>query len=164
LSGPIVILDSDFLSSFLKIDQLSLVKEFYQVEHLRVPPAVYREVSRSPLLQRLVEISWLSVEAPEASALEGLSTQLSPRRLGAGEMEAIALALERKGSFLLMNDGRARREAAQLGVQVVNIPAFLLACKISSFLDRDQIAKTVRDLQEKDWYGFSQEVLTGLME
>ena len=127
MSGSSVVLDSDFLSAFLKTDRLPLVKGFYQVEHLLVPPAVFREVSQTSLL------------------------------------EAIGLASQHPDSVLLMNDSRARREAIQRGIRVVDIPAFLLTCKLSGFLDRAQIAETVRDLQERDRYGFRADVLARLL-
>lgn len=37
-----IVLDADFLSAFLKIERMSLIREFYQVTLLYVPPAVYR--------------------------------------------------------------------------------------------------------------------------
>jgi predicted nucleic acid-binding protein len=56
-----VILDSDFLSAFLKIDRLSLVKQFYQVEVLLVPPAVYHEVSLADLMSNLGNVPWIQI-------------------------------------------------------------------------------------------------------
>lgn len=162
-SSPFVILDSDFLSSFLKIDRLDLVRAFYQVTHLLIPPAVFREVSQTRLLERLAETPWLEVAAPGSQILTRVSPQIGAHELGAGELEAIALALEHPNSLLLTSDNRARREATRSGAQVVNIPAFLLACKVSGFLDRAQIAAIVRDLEEKDRYGFRQEVLARLL-
>ncbi|HYU32277.1 MAG TPA: hypothetical protein VEW48_08945 [Thermoanaerobaculia bacterium] len=163
MSGSSVVLDSDFLSAFLKIDRLPLVRSFYQAEHLLIPPSVYREVSLTSLLQRLADIPWLRVESPEPGHLEELSQLTGFLDLGAGEREAIGLALQRPGSVLLINDNRARREALQRGVQAVGIPEFLLACKISRFLDRDQLAGAVHDLQEKDRYGFRADVLARLL-
>jgi len=84
-------------------------------------------------------------------------------RLGQGEQEAIVLALERQGAVLLTNDNQARRLAGSLGVQVVNIPAFLLACKRAGLLDREAMANLVADLREKDHYGFRQDVLNLLL-
>jgi len=58
---PTVILDADFLSAFLKVERLPLIREFYQVESLYVPPAVYREVALTDLLSRLlVDGSWVA--------------------------------------------------------------------------------------------------------
>ena len=163
MNTPRIVLDADFLSAFLKIDRLPLVKDFYRAEQLCIPPSVYREVSLTSLLQRLIGIPWLQVEAPDSVLLDELFRESRSDDLGAGERESIALARQHPGSVLLMNDNRARRQATQLGLAVVNLPAFLLACKLSRFLDREQIADTVRALQEKDRYGFRADVLAQLL-
>lgn len=103
------------------------------------------------------------MESPETQHLEELSRESGFLDLGAGEREAIALVRQLTGSVLLMNDNQARRQALHSGVQAVNIPAFLLACKLSSFLNREKIAEVIRDLQEKDRYGFRADVLTLLL-
>lgn len=164
MSGPPpVVLDTDFLSAFLKIDRLPLVKDFYRVETLLLPPSVFREVSQTSLIPKLAALPWLRVESPDLSRLEELAQQPGFQDLGAGEKEAIGLALQRPGSVLLMNDNRARREAVQRDVQVVDIPAFLLACRLSGVLDATQTAEVVRDLQQRDRYGFRADVLARLL-
>jgi hypothetical protein len=45
----------------------------------------------------------------------------------------------------------------------VNVPAFLLACKLTGLLDRPTMAQVVADLQAKDHYGFRPDVLALLM-
>jgi uncharacterized protein len=152
-----VVLDSDFLSAFLKIDRLSLVKDFYQVEELLVPPAVYREVSVTDLLPKLVSSS-LRVQLLDANRKQALGQDGDFARLGTGEQEAIVLSLGRGGAVLLMNDKQARRVASRLGVEVVNIPTFLVACKVSGFMSRDEISKLVSALEELDHYGFRKDV------
>lgn len=94
------------------------------------------------------------------NALAGLAEY---QRLGLGEQEAIALARECSPSVLLVNDNQARRVAARVGVNVVNIPAFLLACKQSQVLDRTELTAIIADLQTKDFYTFRQDVLALLM-
>lgn len=66
---PVVILDAHFLSSFLKIDQMSLIRDFYQDAKVLVPPAVYREVSQTDLVPQshgyiFIELSMESMEGP----------------------------------------------------------------------------------------------------
>ncbi|MES1241407.1 MAG: hypothetical protein ABUT39_07295 [Acidobacteriota bacterium] len=151
-----VILDTDFLSAFLKIGRLELVRDFYGVETLIVPAAVVAELSRTPLLDDLARIAWIRIEAAEA----GSSGEL--HKLGRGEREAIALA-RRQESLLLSNDNLARQAAGRLGVEAIDIPAFLLSCKLTGFLDAEGLQKIVRDLREKDHYGFRKEILDRLL-
>ena len=153
-----VVLDSDFLSAFLKIDRLSLVRDFYQVKELLVPPAVYREVSLTDLLPRLAAIPWLRVQLLDANQKQVLWQDGEFAKLGPGEQEAIALSLGRGGAVLLMNDNQARRVATRLGLEVLNIPTFLSACKISGFTSRDEISSLISALEERDHYGFRRDV------
>lgn len=53
-----VILDTDFLSAFLKIERLPLIREFYQVETVYIPAAVYQEVAAGEQFPRL---QWLII-------------------------------------------------------------------------------------------------------
>ena len=154
----VVILDADFLSALLKIERLPLVREFYQVEQLIIPPAVYREVAVTPLFPLLLNLPWVKVETPERASLQTLASDEATVRLGAGEREAIALALDHPDCVLLMNDAQANRVAARHGVPAVNLPAFLMACKLAGVLDRTQIAEMISALWEKDHYRFRQDV------
>lgn len=153
-----VVLDSDFLSSFLKIDRLALVRDFYQIAELLVPPAVYREVSQTDLLAKLIALPWVRVQLLDANRKQALWQDGELAKLGPGEQEAIALSLDRGGAVLLMNDNEARRVAARLGIEVLNIPTFLSACKLSGFTSRGEIAGLISALEERDRYGFRKDV------
>lgn len=152
-----VILDTDFLSAFLKIGRLELVRELYGVEALIVPAAVVAELSRTSLLDALARLAWIRIETAEHHS----STEI-PQTLGSGEREAIALA-RRQESLLLSNDNLARQAAGRLGVDAIDIPGFLLSCKLTGFLDGNGIRQVVRDLREKDHYGFRREILERLL-
>ncbi len=56
-----------------------------------------------------------------------------------------------------------RRLATGHGVTVVNIPAFLLACKIAGLLGRAELREITDALREKDYYGFRRDVLDLLL-
>jgi len=88
---------------------------FHLSPSILAPPAVYEEVvtaglrlgaSDALLLQELYSSGDLAVEKPVASSL--------PLRvfLGKGEEESILLAIERKATWLLVDDLDARRAAA----------------------------------------------------
>jgi len=98
---PTVILDTDFLSSFLKIERCYLVQTLYQVEQALIPIAVHRELARTDLLQKLLAVRWIKVSET-----------------------------------------------------VVNIPAFLLACKMSNLIGPEQMMRIIQDLNDRDYYRF----------
>ena len=94
-----VVLDTDFLSSFLKIGRLALIREFYGVDALCVPSGGVQELSRTSLAQELSQLSWIRIIAPSrfSSPVELLSG------LGVGEQEAIGLAQQLKALLLPSN-------------------------------------------------------------
>jgi predicted nucleic acid-binding protein len=157
-----VIFDADFLSSFLKISRLDLVREFYQIEQAQVPPAVYREIAQTDLLSLLAESTWIRIEAIHTP--EHLLTNEGFAVLGQGEQESIALALDKPNTVLLMSDNKARQVARMLGVAVVNIPAFLLACKVAGLVDREVMVRLVQALRDKDYYDFRQDIRERLLQ
>ncbi|HSK77923.1 MAG TPA: hypothetical protein VLQ45_15840 [Thermoanaerobaculia bacterium] len=158
---PAIILDTDFLSAFLKIDRLPLVRDFYGADDLLVPLAVYRELSLTNLLPGLASLPWIQIQAPASAG--DLGRLESFASLGQGEREAILLARQYEASLLLMNDNKARREAQRLGLEVVNVPAFLLSCKLEGFVDGEEIRRLVQALREKDRYGFRADILDLLL-
>src|SRR4029079_17387104 len=126
----------------------------YRVEVLVTPPAVYREVGRTDLLSTLAALPWIHVENPEAGRLRALMREEPFQRLGPGEQEVLALALQQPGAVVLMNDNQARRQALRLNLEAVNILALLLPCKLSSVIYREKVGQLVDLLRERDRYGF----------
>ncbi len=75
--------------------------------------------------------------------------------MGNGEKECIALCKKFKKSLLLTSDKKALSVAKNHGIMVINIPAFLLACKNTAFLNSKEIFHIIKDLKIKDYYEFS---------
>lgn len=158
------IFDTDFLSALLKIGQVGLVRDLYRCPHLIIPNAVFREIGVTDLLAKLMALEGIEIQEPSPASLTQLrEAAASLDQLGAGEQEAIALALENRGAPLLTNDNQARRQAAALGVEVVNIPVFLLAVKLSGLLDTAAMTDVVLALEREDGYGFRDDVRTALL-
>ena len=70
--GAQVVLDADFLSAFLKIERLSIVRDFFGLDLVFTPPAVYREISVTDLLPRLTATPWIEVREPDAEKVKDL--------------------------------------------------------------------------------------------
>ena len=111
----IVVADTSPLRYLILIEHVHVLPTLYG--RVIVPPAVIMELTqeRTPdlvkeWLSNMPE--WLHVQAPmQALTSPGMV-------LGAGELEAIALAAELSADALLMDDRDGRQEAKRLGVPV----------------------------------------------
>ena len=110
-SGPLIAL--------ARIQRLDLVPAVLQ--SILIPPAVAREIEPSiPVLPAWVSVKVLSSEwAPLTSR----------GRLGDGEREAIALAIEIGANAVLMDERAGRRVAEQGGLKVIGTLGLLLEAK-----------------------------------
>jgi predicted nucleic acid-binding protein len=73
---------------------------------------------------------WLSIQAPTAMP----SVSLQRRRLGDGEREALALAIELKADWIILDDLPARRSAEATGLNVIGTLGTLLTAKRAGLL------------------------------
>ena len=158
-----IVVDTDFLSSFLKIGRARLVCEFYGVSGIHLASAVRDELSAARLHPHVVGANWVVEHSVAESACEDLRVSLLPTRLGAGELASIVLAKLLPDSLLLISDSTARRAAEAEGVQCADVPAFLLACKRSESLSTGALQGIVDELRLKDYYAFRQNVLDLLL-
>jgi predicted nucleic acid-binding protein len=102
--------DTDFLSSFLKIGQLETVRDFYRTDHRLITPGIYQELARTDLITTLDSLVWVTIRSVSAAALAGYRNAAGFARLGRGEQETIALAGCLKAA-VLMRDHRALQYA-----------------------------------------------------
>jgi len=114
-----VVSNSSPLIAFVRIQRLDLVPAI--LESVLIPPAVAREIR--PSVPDLPD--WLRVQAPSASP----SLLGSRGRLGEGEWEAIALAIDVGAGAILIDDRPARRVAEAAGLNVVGTLGLLLEAK-----------------------------------
>jgi len=153
----IIICDTDFLSSFLKIDRLELVKDLFKEENLYTPVAVLGEIAKTDLITDLLNKEWIKVKKVSDEELKEMGKDKEFANLGSGEKECLALCTRFKNSILLISDNEARRIANKKDIFTLNISAFLLTCKQMRILKREDIIAIIHDLKEKDHYEFSEE-------
>ncbi len=150
-----IIIDTDFLSSFLKIGRLELVKEFFGVENMHIPVAVLYEIAKTDLITDLLDMHWILVKRVNDADLMRMENDIEFASLGSGEKECMVLCRKFQDSILLISDKKAMRVAGKNRISVLNIPALLLACKETGVLGGAEIAVIVRDLKKMDYYEFS---------
>ena len=115
--GP-VISNSSPLIALEQIGRLHILGELFG--EVRVPAAVVKEVASTVSLP--VWVVCCPLAQPLAAAVLHTS-------LGAGESEAITLALQEQAGLVILDDRPARRIAAALGLQVIGTLGILLAAQ-----------------------------------
>jgi predicted nucleic acid-binding protein len=153
----IVIADTTPLNYLVLIDRVEILPQLYG--RVLIPPAVWEELQR-PETPEAVR-AW--VTRPPAW-LEIRSVKKNPDppvlNLGAGELEAIALAEELHADRLIMDDRAARRVATQRNLIVIGTLGVLVEGVERGLVDfSDAIAR----LQETSFY-VSPEVLKPLLQ
>lgn len=114
-----VVSNSSPLIALVRIGRLDLVPTILQ--SVLIPPAVAREIRPSIA----VLPHWMDVRAPSGSP----SMLTSRGRLGEGEWEAIALAVELGAGAILIDDRPARQLAEAAGLKVIGTLGLLLEAK-----------------------------------
>ncbi len=113
-----IVSNSSPLIALARIQRLDLVPAILQ--SILIPPAVAREIAPTiPVLP-----PWISVQASRPSA-----ALTSRGRLGDGEREAIALAIEVGASAIVIDERPARRVAEAAGLNVIGTLGLLLEAK-----------------------------------
>jgi predicted nucleic acid-binding protein len=124
-----IIANASPLIAFRQLGQVDLL--YTLTGSLLIPPAVHREVFHD-----WIPPAWITVH----SLSQPIAADLLSPRLGAGEREAISLAIELGGSRILLDDLAARRAAEGLGLNVAGTLGLLLQARQQGKLDRLQPA------------------------
>jgi predicted nucleic acid-binding protein len=124
-----VVSNTSPLMNLAIIGHLGLVRR--QFGEIWIPPAVLKEFRLGEDLPgcravaESIETGWLVVKEVADDAL----VQVLQRDLDQGEAEAIALALQVKASWLLLDEREARRMAKLLKLKVTGLLGILLRAK-----------------------------------
>lgn len=126
----IVIADSSPLISFALINKLELLENIFG--KLYVPKAVYKEVtipnkSYSKKLQVFLESRVKDVR-------NDIAVKFLNNELGAGESEAIVLALEQVTDYIIIDDYKGRKIAATSKLKVIGTVGVLLRAKELNYI------------------------------
>lgn len=145
-----VVADSSPLIIYQRIEQLDLLRAVFG--SIVIPTAVLHEVFRN---QESPE--WIQ----ERPLKQPIASQIASARLGAGEREAIALALEINASLLIVDDLPARRLAQGLGIKVIGSAGTLLRAKELRIIA--SIRPPLEEMQKFD-FRISEQVMLGILK
>ena len=125
----IVVSDTSTITNLYQVDRLDLLRSLYGT--IIIPPAVRRELYRIEGQEEGIEkLGWIQTEYPKN---QSLITELL-EELDLGESEAIALAIEMKADYLIIDEYKGRAIADKKGVKIVGLLGVLIAAKRNGHL------------------------------
>lgn len=133
-----VVCNSSPLIGLEQIGLLDILRQLFGT--LLVPPAVALEVAPSVKLP-----AWVHQQA----LTQAVGPTILGARLGAGESEAISLALESSARLVILDDRPARRLAQALGLPLIGTVGLLLAAKQRGLLT--EVRPCLEALQQYDF-------------
>jgi len=121
----IIISDSSPLISLAVIGKLNILENLYK--EIYVPAAVYEEVVRvdKPFSKELKQF----LNGRTKSVKNKMAVEILLSDIGAGEAEAIVLALEQQPDIILIDDLKARKFAKISGLNIIGTMGILLKAK-----------------------------------
>lgn len=125
----LVVSDTSPLLNLAIIGRLSLIRD--QFNQVVVPLSVFEELKAnenlpgSAYLKMAIDEGWIL----QRSVIQEPSLQLLLRDLHRGEAEAIALGLQAKADWVLMDEREGRKYAKALGLRVTGVLGILLRAK-----------------------------------
>ena len=150
-----IIADTGFLSSLLKIDKLNLIFKALEIKEVVITGAVLNELKKASFYRKIshfINSNKIIVKYVEAKVIENF---------GHGELESIQLAIE-NDALLLIDDRKVAKFAEAKGVNTINLPGFLFYCK-NKLLSKKEILEIIKELKNNDYYEFSEEVKLALL-
>ncbi len=138
----IVVSDTSPISNLLQIGETDLLRRIFH--RIIIPAEVYAEICRIQSHKEfLFKQDWI-----ETATLS--NTNLKNRLLkdlDGGEAEAIALAIELKADYLLMDETRGRQVAENFGIKVTGILGVLIKAKEDGMITevKPYLQRLVRD-------------------
>lgn len=135
-----VVSDTTPLNYLILIDQVDLLYELYG--SVVIPQSAFSEMQRADTPVEVqawiaARLAWLEVRPAQATD--------PSLKLGAGETEAIALALELHADALLLDDRKARQEAQKRGITVTGTLGILAESARRGLVD---LPKAIARLQQ----------------
>ncbi|MFM6189358.1 DUF3368 domain-containing protein [Planktothrix sp.] len=143
------------------VDQLTLLHQ--QFGQILIPNAVLHELKfdeqrpGSQAIREAIVAGWIQIREVTNQPL----SQLLKQTLDQGESEAIALAIELKANWLLIDEREGRKVAKSLGLKVTGILGVLLRAKQAGELD--SLPAVIDQLINKAGFRISPDLLTQIL-
>ena len=113
--------DTSSITSLLQIGLIEVLHSLFG--EITITPAVHQELLRIRKQKLALEnLDWIIVTAPHDREMVAELT----KQLDLGESESIALALETKAEYLLIDESQGRQVAENLGIRIIGVLGVLI--------------------------------------
>ncbi len=148
-----IVFDSSTLILLAKIELLDTFLGSYHGD-ITIPASVEKESTVKGtfdglLIRRRLEEGKIKVKESNAEAAKQFMRDFN---LGAGEAEAIALALDNKGSIVATDDRNALKACRLLNLEPTTAIAFLLRAREKNLLTKEEALAKLKDLSKYGRY------------
>jgi predicted nucleic acid-binding protein len=149
-----MIFDTDILSMLGKIGKVDLLKKLFPESSLIITFEVYNELLRSKetgydFVDDILKQEFKVVHLYPDMIKEYEQKKERLKNLHAGELTSILLC-KREGMDFATNDSKAKRFCKENGVVWLDIVDILRLCYLKHVLDKKEIEKIIRDIEETD--------------
>lgn len=125
----VIVSDTTTITNLLKINQIDILKLVFN--KIIIPNAVYNELCELPDHRIFLNnCQWISCAEPTNLIL----INTLEAELDKGEAESIALAIELKADFLIMDEQKGRIIAEKYGLPIVGLLGILLKAKEKGYI------------------------------
>ncbi len=148
-----IVSDTNILSSLAAINALPLLQRLFARSTISIPPAVLDELQtavdrgRTYLQPLVAAITAGEIVILELTDEERLLETTLPRKLNAGEREAIALCRQRRIP-LLTNDRRAIRYGQTNGIDAIDLPTLLRLFWTRQLISRGEVEHIIGQMEQ----------------
>jgi predicted nucleic acid-binding protein len=139
----IVVADTSPLNYLIRLGYVDLLRDIYA--RVVVPRAVLIEMQQPEAPEEVR--AWAAAPPPWVERFQVLHLdQTLARELGAGEREAISLAIEVRADILLIDERAGRQEALARNIEVVGTLAVLLNASLLGHFEFPAVLANLRQL------------------
>ncbi len=149
-----MIFDTDILSMLVKTGKVDLLKKLFPESSLIITFEVYNELLRAKeagydFVDDILKQEFKVIHLDPDLIKEYEQKKEGLKNLHAGELTSILLC-KREGMDFATNDNKAKRFCLEIGVQWLDIVDILRLCYLKRVLDKREIEKMLRDIEETD--------------
>ena len=148
-----ILIDTNILSTFAKIDRLDLLEEVFKEMH--ISPNVLDEVKRAEELgyshaEKILELirkGKIQISCPREDEIEFIDK--IPSSFGRGERDCVAMALKRD-ALIVTNEGKVLNYCKQNGIDHVRLNTILRKLWIDEIIEQEDVRDLIHEIEEKD--------------